>query len=202
MNTLICWMNSNQGVAGWVQGVGSLLALAVVIGVAVWQAAQTRKFVREQSLADLKRRLEALLGLLDASNREIWRSRGLLLRRPVGMQSIDEARISELHSPYDGDLRVLEEILGAVPLHELPSWSLADAVLIMRRALGDTRGVATMLFKQIEGGHSAPNPLVPQIESAKRAIISARAEIEHLLGAALPPMATEFPNEIFRDAGR
>jgi hypothetical protein len=173
-----------------------------VIGVAVWQAAQTRKFVREQSLADLKRRLEALLGLLDASNREIWRSRGFLLRRPVGMQPVDEARISELQSPYDGDLRVLEEILGAVPLHELPSWSLADAVLNMRRALSDTRDVATAFFRQIERGQSAPNPLVPQIESAKRAIVSARAEIEHLLGAALPPMPMEFPDEIFRDAAR
>ncbi|NWB99602.1 hypothetical protein HX882_27340 [Pseudomonas gingeri] len=42
------WIESHPGLASWVQAIGSLLALAVAIGIALRQGRQSRKLFRDQ----------------------------------------------------------------------------------------------------------------------------------------------------------
>ena len=45
---ILSWMDSHPGLASWVQAIGSVAALLVVIGVAWWQGHQSRKLFRDQ----------------------------------------------------------------------------------------------------------------------------------------------------------
>lgn len=42
------WIETHSGLASWAQAIGSLVALAVAIGVAGWQGRQSRKLFRDQ----------------------------------------------------------------------------------------------------------------------------------------------------------
>jgi hypothetical protein len=184
----------NIAVAAWVQAGSATLAMAVAIGVAAWQSHQNRTLLREQANADLRRRLEALVGLLQAGNQEVWRCRRFLLRRGVGSRR-DATVLARLVLPFDGELARLDGVMGAIALHELPSWDLANAVLLARQALSEARSVGALVFQQIEAGHSAPDPLVPQVELAQKAIKLALSAAERHLGAPLPAMQMEFPQD-------
>ena len=45
---ILSWMDSHPGLASWVQAIGSLAALLVVMGVAWWQGHQSRKLFLDQ----------------------------------------------------------------------------------------------------------------------------------------------------------
>ncbi len=47
----IAWFDAHSGVAGWVQGVGSVIAIFVAIGVAWWQNAETRRIQQDREIS-------------------------------------------------------------------------------------------------------------------------------------------------------
>ncbi|WP_369991349.1 hypothetical protein [Pseudomonas xanthosomatis] len=46
--SISCWLDGHPGIAAWAQALGSLVALAVAIGVAWWQGRQSRILFQDQ----------------------------------------------------------------------------------------------------------------------------------------------------------
>lgn len=88
---LVHLMDVHPGVAGWVQAAGSIVALAVAIGVAAHQAIASRRLVeqqqKEQRRAEVRRVYRAAIGITAALNAA---SRQLIKRAEQGLLSMDD----------------------------------------------------------------------------------------------------------------
>ena len=89
MDALLCWIEHHPGLAGWLQAIGSLLAIAIAIMVPYWQArkqGERAQAVRDQELHSL----EAVLSLeishciefleIQAANSSAQLARGTMMR--------------------------------------------------------------------------------------------------------------------------
>lgn len=174
-------------------GVLAAWAQAVLTALAVFMAAWLQdRAIRRREAAELRRRLDALGGLLMAARGEVERARGVLVRMSgFDFQKALAAWQGGPAAPYIPlpDLTTIRRVLQAVeevPLHELPSWVLAEATLAILKQLGDVEPLTgIILSKAAATGQVDPNPLADQLVAANKAIEVFEDERERLLKGAL-----------------
>jgi len=175
-----------EAVAAWATVAQAILTAAAVF-LATWL---TDRSIRRREAAELRRRLDALGGLLMTARGEVDRARGILLRMSAfDFQKALAAFQGGPSAPYVAlpDLTTIRQVLQAleeVRLHELPTWVLAEATLTIRKQLGDVEPVTgIILSKAAAMGQLDPNPLDNQLVAANKAIEVFEGERERLLKA-------------------
>jgi len=59
LQATLCWIEAHPGLAAWVQGVGTFLAIVVAAGIAPWQADRARRDQTRRAREELQARREA-----------------------------------------------------------------------------------------------------------------------------------------------
>ena len=125
---------SSNDMAAWVQAIGSILAIAGAVGIAIWQmrrsqanALKLERIGQRESEIDLAKTI-----------RELCKRSAALVTYTIGAIG-DREKIHEFTTGrknyYDGDLEYLKTALGSMPLHMLPS-RFVKFPLFVRSQLG------------------------------------------------------------------
>ncbi len=169
-----------QATAAWAQ---ALLTVAAV----VWAARLQDRQLRKRDAAELRRRLDALGGLLTAARDAIVTARDGLLK--VSVQEVQspesEWALNEAYYMPVDTIRLLIQALGEVRLHELPSWPLAEATLTVRNSLTGVKGETELILRIVKDmGELEPDPFRDKLAEADAAIGAFELERDRLLAAA------------------
>jgi hypothetical protein len=107
-------------IPAWVQAVGSILAILISVGIAVWQArkaqSQTLFAIDQQRRADHLRSATTLIEIANAAS-NVQRHVGSKL---LSRESVSEAALDRL--PFDmPEVLALERALNQIEIHRLPA---------------------------------------------------------------------------------
>jgi hypothetical protein len=148
--------------------------------------------IRRREAAELRRRLDALDGLLMAARNEIDSAREVMVRTaPSDYARVLRAILTGPTAAPDNvrlpDLATIQQLLHAlskVQLHELSTWVLAEAALTMRQRLAEIEPVMhSILDGSAAGKPGEANPFATQLIAADKAIDVFARERERLLRA-------------------
>ena len=105
--------------AAWVQAVGSIVAIAGSVGIAIWQSKQQHKASMALLLAEKRfARIELAKAILSLSTSALQLLKYSTKAFP-DRQSVHDTAEGRRHFDF-GELRVVEGAIQAVPLHTLP----------------------------------------------------------------------------------
>lgn len=149
---ILSWMDSHPGLASWVQAIGSLAALLVVIGVAWWQGHQSRKLFRDQVNHQAE---EARLQRV-ASLRATAEVAEIVAKRVIeAARKMPDILMEGSASRHRDALEAAALWIARLPIYELPGALVARDV--QNIALSANRMLKVLDKISIEGHQSAEN---------------------------------------------
>ncbi|MCD7040050.1 hypothetical protein LRQ11_23615 [Pseudomonas sp. MAFF 311095] len=173
------WIEHHPGLASWVQAIGSLLALAVAIGVARKQGRQSRKLFRDQvNHASEEARLQRI-----ASLRATVEVAEIVARRVIEVAKKMPDIIVEGSAPRHRDaLEAAVLWIAKLPIYELPGALVARDV--QNIALAANRMLKVLDRISTEGILSGENykSLCGISDSAEKALKGASSFVDEYRG--------------------
>ncbi|MFN7111699.1 MAG: hypothetical protein ACK4M2_08670 [Brevundimonas sp.] len=119
LNPMWKWFTTNKDTAGWVQAFGSIAAILATAGVVWWQETRRREDIR---IERLRQRTDQLEGL------------SAMGRRLVKILSEVENSYDYFENRFvDAAFQDISAAFAEVPVHDARSYSVATAVMTLRR---------------------------------------------------------------------
>ncbi|WP_036997024.1 hypothetical protein [Metapseudomonas resinovorans] len=147
MEELICWFERHPGTAGWVQAVGSIIALVAVIGVAWWQNQKALRLIMEQRIETNRQLIEAFTAIARTT-----RSHFLTILDTINQDS-PAAFLNSV------DIAATDRVIAAVdafPFQQLPTFNTINGALHISQVTHLLRAnLDQMLFAINHGGDLA-----------------------------------------------
>ncbi|MBI6856165.1 hypothetical protein YA0002_25735 [Pseudomonas cichorii] len=178
---IVCWLESHPALASWVQALGSIVALFVVIYVAWWQGHQSRKLFRDQVNYQAEearlQRIASLRATVEVA--EIVAERVITIARK--MPDI----LMEGSAPrHRGALEAAALWIARLPVYELPGALVAREV--QNIALSANQMLKVLDEISSEGKHSdnSYRLLCGLSETAERALVGLSSFADGYTGEA------------------
>lgn len=141
---VICWLNQNEGVAAWVQTIGSLLALGIAIAIPVVQhRREDAKAVR----AEIVRRYTQI--------NFVWSTVGTIIGELQDMLDNIKQEHCVISKQNADQQKAFENVLlsfDAFPIHELHTAPLVTLALEMRR---DCHKIVDLILKALSDAEAS-----------------------------------------------
>ena len=171
---VMTWINGHEGVAAWVQAIGSVLAILAAITVAAWQSREGRLAILRQLAVARREKIEPLRAMGAIASEAVQEA---VNRLKPGTASKDY--FSGGYSPIL--LRDMIEALDKVPLHELGDFDLVRQFTSLRRMIATAKRMLDRMSKEIDVQGISPESIATFTRLADKlvatqAALSTRAE--------------------------
>jgi len=131
------WIECHPGTAAWVQGVGSLLALAVAIAAPIWLARRTERLARQRFLETI-----AAIG---AEAQECLANAA----KELGPDP-DQGRTHVRSVAVFNRFRVAAAAVEGIPVHLVPHHNLVRAVIALKQIMSEGLMQYEAAFREID----------------------------------------------------
>ncbi|WP_312960077.1 hypothetical protein [Stutzerimonas nitrititolerans] len=121
MEWVLCWFEAHPGTASWAQAIGSILALAVAIGLAYWQLRNTNRTLNRQRNQDTKQLVDGFSAIADYAVKQ-FNDVVYQVKQPTFLLYLCEGLDAE-------ELRRIVTTIDAFPIFQLPSYKAIETAL-------------------------------------------------------------------------
>jgi hypothetical protein len=177
LQATLSWIEQHPGLAAWVQGVGTLLAILAAAGIALWQADAGRRGQARRATAELRARREAA-ALITATIAKFVGQFSKTIGDKANLEALPHIR------SVDRAIQGYYDDLALIPLGDLHDGVLCERVLVMRSHMVNMLEVIENLRVYVKRGGSAKDEIGARVEAVGKsgaAVVHAAEEFRQRL---------------------